>query len=201
MITKNYPVSLLGWLVALALLAAAQTKPAATAKQSALLADQAAQKLTHVQRNGMLAKPDQAPTVLTQEELNAYFAEGRVKLPKGVKNLRFQAESGVITANTEVDFDQVRAGQSSGNPLLSIFTGVHDVQGVAHGSGSGGVGRVQIESIAIDGVKVPRFALEMFVDKFIRPKYPQVGLDSQFKMPARVDVAVLGDKTLTLTQK
>lgn len=201
MITKNYPVSLLCWLVALALLAATQTKPAATDKQSALLADQAAKKLAHVQRNGMLAKPDQSPTVLTQEELNAYFAEGRVRLPKGVKNLRFLAEPGVITANTEVDFDQVRAGQSSSNPLLSVFTGVHDVQGVAHGSGSGGAGRVQIESIAIDGVKVPRFALEMFVDKFIRPKYPQVGLDSQFKMPARVDVAVVGDKTLTLTQK
>lgn len=201
MITKNYPVSLLCWLVALALLAATQTKPAATDKQSALLADQAAKKLAHVQRNGTLAKPDQSPTVLTQEELNAYFAEGRVKLPKGVKNLRFLAEPGVITANTEVDFDQVRAGQSSSNPLLSVFTGVHDVQGVAHGSGSGGVGRVQIESIAIDGVKVPRFALEMFVDKFIRPKYPQVGVDSQFKMPARVDVAVVGDKTLTLTQK
>jgi hypothetical protein len=41
----------------------------------------------------------------------------------------------------------------------------------------------------------------MFVDKFIRPKYPQVGLDTQFKMPARVDVALVGDKKLTLTQK
>ncbi|MCI0352581.1 MAG: hypothetical protein L0Z53_24440 [Acidobacteriales bacterium] len=181
--------------------AATQTKPQAAAANQKALADSAADKLARVQRNGMRQQPDQTPTVLTQEELNAYFADGRVKVPAGVKKLSFQADPGVITANTEVDFDRVRAGQTSNNPLLSIFTGVHDVQVVAHGSGSGGTGRIQIESAAIDGVKVPRFALEMFVDKFIRPKYPQVGLDSQFKMPARVDMAVVGDKTLTLTQK
>ena len=178
-----------------------KTKPSPANTHQKALADTASQKLGHVQRNGMLQKPDQTPTVLSQDELNAYFADGRVKLPAGVKNVRFQAEPGVITANTEVDFDCVRAGQSSNNPLLSIFSGVHDVQVVAHGSGSGGTGRVQIESAAIDSVTVPRFALEMFVDKFIRPKYPQVGLDSQFKMPARVDVAVVGNKSLTLTQK
>jgi hypothetical protein len=115
--------------------------------------------------------------------------------------VRYQTQPGIVTADTEVNFDEIRAGQNSSNPLLSIFSGVHDVQVVAHGSGSGGVARVQVESVALDGVRVPRFALEMFVDKFIRTKYPQAGLDSQFKMPARVDLAVLGEKNVTLTQK
>jgi hypothetical protein len=201
MTPKILTFGLSGWLAVAALFAASQSKPAPSNTNQKALADSAAQKLTYIQRNGMRQPPEQTPTVLSQDELNAYFADGRVKLPAGVKNLRFQSEPGVITANTEVDFDRVRAGQSSNNPLLSIFSGIHDVQVVAHGSGSGGTARVQIESAAIDGVTVPRFALEMFVDKFIRPKYPQVGLDSQFKMPARVDVAVVGDKKLTLTQK
>jgi hypothetical protein len=188
-------------LVWLALAAATDTKPAALKKQQASLADSAAQKLGHLQRNGMQQKPDQTPVVLTDEELNAYFAEGRVKLPKGVKSVRYSAEPGIITANTEVNFDEVRAGQESSNPLLAIFSGVHDVQVVAHAAGAGGQARVQVESVALDGIKVPRFALEMFVDKYIRPKYPQAGLDSQFKMPARVDLAVVGDNKLTLTQK
>jgi hypothetical protein len=187
-------------LVCLALTAATETKPAAAQKQASL-ADSAAQKLGRLQRNGIQQKPDQTPVVLTDEELNAYFAEGRVKLPKGVKSVRYSTEPGIISADTEVNFDEVRAGQESSNPLLAIFSGVHDVQVVAHAAGSGGLGRVQVESVALDGVKVPRFALEMFVDKFIRPKYPQAGLDSQFKMPARVDLAVVGDKQLTLTQK
>jgi len=201
MTQKTLSLGIIGGLAVAALFAVSQTKPAPTNTNQKALADSATQKLTHVQRNGMSQQPNQTPTVLTQDELNAYFADGRLKLPAGVSKLRFQSEPGIITANTEVDFDRVRGGQSSNNPLLSIFSGVHDVQVVAHGSGSGGIARVQIESAAIDGVDVPRFALQMFVDKFIRPKYPQVGLDSQFKMPARVDVAVVGDKKLTLTQK
>lgn len=197
---KFWTLGLLG-LVWLALVAASETKPATPQKQQVALADSAAQKLAHIQRNGMQQKPDQTPVVLTDTELNAYFAEGRVKLPKGVKSVRFKTEPGIVTADTEVNFDEVRAGQESSNPLLAIFSGVHDVQVVAHGAGSGGLARVQVESVSLDGVKVPRFALEMFVEKFIRPKYPQAGLDSQFKMPARVDLAVLGDKKLTLTQK
>ena len=193
--------SLLGCLLVLVSIATAQEKPAAREKSQAAAADRAAQKLAHLQRNGMLQKPDQIPTVLGDEELNAYFAEGRVKLPAGVRKLRYQTQPGVITANTEVDFDKIREGQKSSNPLLSIFSGVHDVQIVAHAEGSGGTGRVHIESMAIDDVNVPRFALELFVDKFIRPKYPQAGLDSQFKMPARVDLAVVGEKKITLTQK
>jgi hypothetical protein len=193
--------SLAAWIAMVTMLVAAQSKPATSNKQQQALADRAAQKLTHLQRNGLQQKPDQTPTVLTDEEMNAYFGDNRVKLPSGVKSVRYQTSPGVITANTQVDFDEIRAGKNSSNPLLSIFTGLHDVEVVAHGSGSGSVARVQIESVAIDGVKVPRFALEMFVDKFIRPKYPQAGLNSQFKMPARVDMAVVGDKKLTLTQK
>ena len=166
---KFWNLGLLG-LVWLALVAASETKPATPQKQQVALADSAAQKLAHIQRNGMQQKPDQTPVVLTEAELNAYFAEGRVKLPKGVKSVHFKSEPGIVTANTEINFDEVRAGQESSNPLLAIFSGVHDVQVVAHGAGSGGLARVQVESVSLDGMKVPRFALEMFVEKFIRPK-------------------------------
>src|SRR5262249_4436030 len=157
MTSKILTFGLTGCLAVASLFAASQTKSTPTNTNQKALADSAAAKLTYVQRNGMRQPPDQKPTVLTQDELNAYFADGRVKLPAGVRNLRFKSEPGVVTANTEVDFDRVRAGQTSNNPLLSIFSGIHDVEVVAHGSGSGGTGRVQIESVAIDSVKVPRF--------------------------------------------
>ena len=76
MIPKSWTLSLAGWLAALTLtlLAAAQTKPATTSGQPKTSpADRAAQKLAHLQRNSMQQKPDQTPTVLTDEELNAYF--------------------------------------------------------------------------------------------------------------------------------
>ena len=72
---------------------------------------------------------------------------------------------------------------------------------VAHASGSGGQGRVHIDSIDIDGVNVPRMALQYFLDRYVRPKHPEVGMDSVFALPERIDTATIGDHQLILTQK
>jgi hypothetical protein len=39
------------------------------------------------------------------------------------------------------------------------------------------------------------------VEKFLTPKYPQIGLDSQFPLPDRIDTATVGLHKLTVTQK
>jgi hypothetical protein len=44
-------------------------------------------------------------------------------------------------------------------------------------------------------------ALEYFVSKYITPKYPNIGLDSQFRLPNRIDTATVGYHKLTVTQK
>src|SRR4029077_8606890 len=131
-------------------------------------------KLDHIQENGQRANPDQTPTVMTEEEVNDYIASGRIVLPQGVKKLRMEGRSGVVTAFLNVDFDEIRAGQSSANPLLSVFSGKHDVQVEADASGSGGEGKVSVREVTIDGFNVPRVALEYFVSKYIAPKYPNV---------------------------
>jgi hypothetical protein len=165
------------------------------------LADSMQRKLDHIRENAALPQPDQEPTVITEEEVNDYFASGRVSLPQGVKKVTLQGKSGIVDAFVNVDFDEIRAGQRSSNPLLSIFSGRHDVQLQADAAGSGGQGKVHVRSVSIDSVEVPRMALEFFVEKFLKPKYPNVGLDSEFRMPSRIDTASVGYHKLTLTQK
>ena len=53
----------------------------------------------------------------------------------------------------------------------------------------------------IDGFSVPRMALEYFVSKYITPKYPNVGIDSQFQLPNKIDMATVGYHKVTVTQK
>src|ERR1700730_3174564 len=84
------------------------------------LADSLQSKLDHVRANGQKDRPDQSPTVMTEEEINDYFAAGRVKLPQGVKKVTFAGHSGLVTGQTTVDFEEIRAGQHSVSPLLSI---------------------------------------------------------------------------------
>ena len=158
-------------------------------------------KLEHVQQNGAQPHPDPSPTEFSEQEINAYFASGNVQLPTGVKSVVFQEQPGMVIGTSRVDFDQLRAGKNSYNPLLSIFTGLHDVVVTAHAYGAKGEGLVHVDSVSLDGVEVPQFVLELFVEKYLKPKYPNIGMDSRFALPARVDAATVGLHQVTLIQK
>jgi hypothetical protein len=158
-------------------------------------------KLRHLESNGALLHPDPAPTEFSEKEVNTYFTAGEMQLPRGVKSVLFQSESGIVRATARVDFEEVKAGIDAYNPLLSVFTGVHDVVVVARAHGTGGEGFVQVDSVSLDGLDIPRFALQLFVEKYIQPKYPDIGLNSRFPMPDRIDRAIVGQHKLTVTQK
>src|SRR5450755_136352 len=140
-------------------------------------------KLQHLQSNGAQPRPDPSPTEFSEQEINVYFASGNVQLPAGVQSVVFQEQPGIVIGTSRVDFDQLKTGKNSYNPLLSIFSGVHDVVGTAHAYGVKREGFVHVDSVSIDGVEVPQFVLELFVQKYLKPKYPNVGIDSRFALP------------------
>jgi hypothetical protein len=189
--------------LALMTFANAQQRPPASSTQAMYdaAAASAEAKFRHIEENARRNPPDQRPTVLTEREINAYLNSGRVQLPTGVRAVRFTGQNGVVNATARVDFDAITAKSRSQNPLLSLFSGIHDVHAAAHASGNGGRGRVHMDSIDIDGVNVPRMALQYFLDHYVRPKHPEVGMDSIFALPARIDTATIGDHQLILTQK
>jgi hypothetical protein len=39
------------------------------------------------------------------------------------------------------------------------------------------------------------------VQKYLKPKYPEVGIDSRFALPVRVDAATVGLHKVTVTQQ
>lgn len=164
-------------------------------------ANRAAARLQHIEKNAALAHPDSRPSEFSENEINAYFAAGKVKLPEGVQSVTFQGHPGVVTASCRIDFDQVKAGRRSGNPLLSLFSGIHDVVVEANASGAGGEGLVEVQSVMLDGVEIPRFVLELFIQKFLQPKYPNLGMISRFSLAQKIDTAAVGEHKLIITQK
>ncbi len=181
------------------LLLGSSASPARTSHSSDVAS--AEQKLRHIETNGQAAHPDQTPTVFSEPEINSYLASDNVILPEGVQSVKLAGEPGIITGTARVDFDRIREGTGSSNPLLSIFSGVHDVVVVAHAHGAGRQGYVQVDSVSLDGVEIPRFVLQLFVEKYLQPKYPELGLDSRFSLPDRLDTATVGPHKLTVTQK
>ncbi len=140
-------------------------------------------------------------TRLTDREINAYFAEGGVKWPDGVSDVKIDDQPAVINGSGLVDFDKVTAKNRSNNPLLALFSGVHTVRVTAQASAVRGRASVKVQSVSLDGLEIPRAALEYFVEKYLQPKYPEADLDSVFGMPDRIDSAIVGDREITFTQK
>ena len=158
-------------------------------------------KLEHIESNAARPTPDSAPTVLNEDEVNAYVNSGAVHLPRGVQRVHLEGMPGVVTGNLQVDFDQITQGSRSVNPLLALFSGVHEVQLATHAYGQRGVGYVHVDRVSLDNVEVPEIALEFFIDRYIKPKHPEIGLDSRFQMPDRIDTAVAGQRQVTLVQE
>jgi len=181
-------------------LGAQSTAPRQTVSRATqAAADKFQQKLDYLKQNSEKSSPSQQPTILPEDEINAYFAAGRVKLPQGLEKIVFAITTGNVTSDMQVNFDTLTAHSS--NPLLGLFTGTHQVQVKAHGDASGGVVHAHIDSVALDGDVIPRFILEMFIDKMLKPKYPQASLDPTFKLPERIDLVTLGEHQCTVTQK
>ncbi len=183
-----------------AILLALAAASAATKKVSPELAS-IDRKIARLEANGRAAHPSANPTVLTEAEINAYLASDEVEMPAGVQSVRLSGTVGAVSGTARVDFDQVRTGTHSSNPLLSIFSGIHEVAVETHAYGRGGQGYLHVDSVSIDGIEVPHFVLELFVEKYLTPRYPQIGMDSRFPLPDRIDTAVVGQHQVTLVQK
>ena len=158
-------------------------------------------KIAYLKQNAAKPRPDPKPTELTEPEVNAYFNEGGVKLPKGVSKVHLTSQSGVIDGHAQVDFEAIMQGKRSSNALVSLFSGTHDVHMVAQASGSGGMGSLRVQSASIDGLELPQMALQFFAQRFITPRYPNVGVNTTFKLPLRIDSAVVEAGRVALAQK
>jgi len=178
-----------------------QRNPAPRAKHFSVPAQRFQSKLDFLERNGNSNPVRRRSTQINADEVNAWLREGGYKLPQGVEKVVFHSQPDTIQADTTVDFDAVKEGKRNLNPLLSVFSGVHEVQITATGSAQNGRGQVNIQTVSIDGVGVPHLALEMFMKKYLTPKYPNIGLENNFQMPDRIDTATIGNDNALLTQR
>ena len=67
--------------------------------------------------------------------------------------------------------------------------------------GTNGTGTITVQSVYLDSIEVPQMALEFFVDRYLKPRYPNVGVTSTFKLPLRIDSAIVEAGRVRLVQK
>lgn len=159
-------------------------------------------KIAAIESNTTNPPAQPQTTTITQDELNAYLNEGGVNVPKGLSDIKIEFVSGTVHASSQVNFDQLSEGHGGGNPIFSaLFSGTHDVEADAQASGSNGQGTVTIETVKLDGVTVPKSALQYLIQHYVKPKYPQAGMTSTFTLPDNIETASVQQSQVALTQK
>jgi len=117
----------------------------------------------NIHQNGQRSRPDSHPTEITEDEVNAHLGSGSVRLPAGGVGAP-GGDFGRDHRTVPCGFRSGTGRRANSNSLLKLFSGVHEVVVSAEAVGSNHKGRVQVNSVVIDGIEVPRFVLELFVD-------------------------------------
>jgi hypothetical protein len=182
-------------------LAAAAQRPASGSDAHSAAYRSTQQKLAYLKLNASRPHPDLKPVELTEAEVNAYFNEGGVKLPNGVSGVRLTSRPGVIDGRAHVDFEPIMQGRNPNNPLYSLFSGQHQIHVVADGEGTNGVATIKVQTVEMDDVAIPQWALEFFLQHYITPKYHNVGMTSTFPIPLRVQTATVEAGKVRLEQR
>lgn len=161
------------------------------------------QKLERVDQNGKASPPKKLTTVLTQEEINAYFAVCMgTHLPRGVSAVRFELHPGRPAAFGTVDFDEFKTASRKPNAVLDmLLRGRKPVAVTGTFSSSGdGYGTFHLESVTVGAYTVEGVLLDLLVRWFVLPRYPTAAVDRPFQLPAAIRRAAVEEAKVVLVQ-
>ena len=130
---------------------------------------------------------------VSDSELEAYVLYSlREHIPAHVEAIDVQLTPGMVAANTKMTF----GNSPTNNPMIDLLiSGTHRLFVKGKLSARGGMGKFSLEQAKVDGIPVPIVLIETLVDKYVKPKYPDVRLDEPFVMPWGIeDLTVMQGK-------
>ncbi len=118
---------------------------------------------------------------VSEVELESYVLfELREKIPAQLDSIRVQLTPGAISADTQITF----TSNATGNSMLdALVGGTHNLFVKGRLSGSDSMGKFDLDEVRVDGIPVPKVLIQTLVDKYVKPKYPDVDLKAPFDLP------------------
>jgi len=106
-----------------------------------------------------------------------------------------QLTPGIVAADTKLTFPS----DSTGNPLVdAIVGGTHTFFLKGKLAASEKRGRFELQEVKVDGIPVPLILIETLVEKYVKPKYPDVDLKEPFPMPWGMESLVITQGKATI---
>jgi hypothetical protein len=155
---------------------------------SAAAAQSAAEKLSRIQQAASSGGAG-SQTAFSEEEVNSYLAyKMEPDYPAGLSKVQVNFVPGRILGTARVDFDKAMAArQPLGGMADYLFWGLHTLAVEGGFSAVDGVGRFDLESVALDGYTLPQKLVDLLIETFLKPRYPNLALDRPFLLPYSID--------------
>jgi hypothetical protein len=149
-------------------------------------------KIDHIKKVGQSS--NQHPNIETEvseEELESYVLFSlRDQIPFQLDSINVKLTPGTVAADTQMTFNS----NTTGNPVLdALVGGTHNLSVRSRLSGADGVGKFDLEEVRVDGIPVPKVLIQTLVDKYVKPKYPDVDLKAPFDLPWGIRAIDIGE--------
>jgi hypothetical protein len=120
-----------------------------------------------------------------------------------VRNLRISLAAGRATGYADVDFLRLRtaAGVQSGWILRPILSGERPVSVKARFDSRNGRARVDVERVEVSGIPIEGRALELLVDDYLRPTFPDVRIAQWFGLRYNIERFTVAPSGVTVILK
>jgi len=118
---------------------------------------------------------------LSEVELESYVLYSlAADIPAQIDSFDVQLGQDTVAADTQLTF----AANATGNPVVDTFIGgTHNLFLKGRLVAREGRGKFDLEEVRVDGIPVPNILIQALVDRYVKPKYPEVDLKEPFEMP------------------
>ena len=126
---------------------------------------------------------------VSEVELESYVLfHLRDDIPARLDSIDVQLTEGAVAADTKMTFPPDMTGNQVTDLLIA---GTHNFFVKGKLSATGTHGKFELEEVKVDGIPVPNILVEMLINKYVKPKYPNVDLNSPFTMPWGIESLVI----------
>jgi hypothetical protein len=135
-------------------------------------------------------------------EVNAWFrAEGKARVPQGVRDLRIDLGDGRATGFATIDFLKIRqaaTGEDPGWLMKNLFAGERPVVVTARFTSQNGRARVDVERVEISGIPIEGHMLEFLIEDYLRPTFPDVMVNEWFGLRFGIERFTVAPRVVTV---
>ena len=125
-----------------------------------------------------------------------FFSMGD-EIPARVDSIDVTVGAGTIAAATELTFD---SEESSGNPIVDLLLeSPHSLFVKGALEGHAGEGAFELQQVRVEGFPVPIVIVELLIDRYVNPRFPEVDLAEGFLLPWGIEEIVLTPEGAEIT--